>query len=155
MPFCACANAVNWSVVGEVYEVDGEVVRKPAAGFLIYMPYKSQIEVNRLATFTVAYLQQSREHPFYSVATDIAIAMGGMAEEAKKIPIYDGNDSDFVKALSKLPDEYYQQRKQIIGALRWWPNMDYWAEYGRYIYRANLKAFESRFKLDKKIAAFM
>ncbi len=151
-PLCASSLATNWSVVGTVLK--GEPV--PAPGFLVYLPFKSQEEVIRLATYTLVCLQKPNDHPLFSVATDIDIVMTGLADEvSKKIPIYDGTNADFVKALALLPDEYYNQRSQIIGALRWWPNMNYWTEFGRYISAATFDEFEKDFGLDTKTSVLM
>lgn len=147
-PLCASAVATNWSVVGTV--VDGKSI--PAAGFLIYMPYQSQAEIIRLAIFTMSCLQKPNDHPLFSIATDIGIVMGGLADEVgKKVPIYDGTNADFVKALSLLPDKFYEKRTDIIGVLRWWPDMAYWSDFGRYIYKASFESFEKEYGLEKKV----
>lgn len=151
-PLCASALATNWSVVATVD--DSKVVKSP--GFLVFMPYQKQADLTRLAIFAMACLQKPNDHPFFSVATDIGIVMNGLADEVgKRVPIYDGNNTDFVKALSLLPDEYYEKRSEIIGVLRWWPNMSYWEEFARYIYKANFRAFEKNYGLEKKIVALM
>lgn len=151
-PLCASALATNWSVVATM---DGKKKVQPP-GFLVFMPHQKQADVIRLATFTMACLQKPNDHPLFSVAADIEIVMGGLAEEVdKKVPIYDGTDADFIKALSLLPDEYYEKRSEIIGVLRWWPDMGYWAEFARYICEANFKRFEKSYGLEKKIAAMV
>lgn len=151
-PLCAASLAINWSVVGSV--VNGLEIQPP--GFLIYFPYKSQAELVRLAMFVLVSFQKSNDHPLFSVATDISVVMNGLSEQLEKqIPIYSGDDADFAKALSHLPDELYDKRDQIIGPLRWWPNMAYWKDFGRYIYGASLQSFEKEYGLNKKIEAFL
>lgn len=150
-PLCASALAINWSVVKHVGSND-ELM---SAGFLIYLPFQSQSDVSRLAVFTLACLQKPNSHPFFSVATDIDAVMGGLAEEvSRKIPIYNGSNADFAKALALVPDEYYEQREQIIGSLRWWPNMAYWADFGKYIHKTSFSVFEKSFNLEDELALF-
>lgn len=151
-PLCASSLAINWSVT-ESFVNDVSV---PSPGFLINFPHKSQADIIRLATYALVCFQKPNDHPLFSVATDIDVVMNSLSDQLEKqIPIYCGNDADFAKALARLPDEFYEKRDHIIGSLRWWPNMSYWKDFGRYIYEGRFKSFEKDYGLNKKIAEFL
>jgi hypothetical protein len=148
-PLCASAQSVNWSVVPTV-NASGETVK--SAGFLIYFPYKSQADVNRLAITTLVNSLKDNKDPLFSVATDVNVTMTQLANEVEKnIPIYRGNDVDFAKALASIPDQFYDKRQKIIGAIRWWPHLDSFAEFGRYVYAASLHRLEVEMALERKV----
>lgn len=153
-PLCASAAATNWSVVSTV---TGDV-KNIAPGFLVCFPNKSQADVNRLALFTLINTQRPNDSPLFSAATDINVTMVRLAKEiAQHIPIYRQNsgDADFVKALSRISDKFYKERAQIIGPLRWWPNMSYWDDYGKYLYAATIRAYENKIGLNNKLEALL
>lgn len=153
-PLCAAAAATNWSVVGTVTDDVANI----APGFLVCFPGKSQAEVSRLALFTLINMQRSNDSPLFSAATDIDVTMRRLAGEvAQHIPIYrkEGGDAAFVKALARIPDQFYEKRVQIIGPLRWWPNMSFWEPFGKYIYAATVRDHEDKIGLEKKLRAFL
>lgn len=151
-PLCASSMATNWSVLPTI--VDGE--KKPAPGFLIYLPQKSQAEVTRLAAYTLVCSTKKNDHPLFSVATDINVVMGSLAKEVgEKIPVYSGTNADFTKALALLPKEFYDKRTQIIGPLRWWPNMSYWSLLGRYMQAATFDGLEKSCGIEKKLKSYL
>lgn len=151
-PLCASSMATNWSVLPTI--VDGEKI--PAPGFLIYLPQKSQVDVTRLAAYTLACSTKKNDHPLFSVATDINVVMDSLSKEVgEKIPIYSGTNAEFTKALALLPKEFYDKRTQIIGPLRWWPNMSYWSEFGRYMQGGIFNGLEKNYGLEKKLKSYL
>lgn len=138
-PMCASVLGINWSVVGTM--IGGQAVEVP--GMLIIQPSMSQAAINRMALHTVSIMASSvtpASSPLASAARDIDAAMSALNQEVgASIPFYRGNDSDFARALALLAEPFYRQRDEIIGHLRWWPNMRYWRQQGLYWMQATYK----------------
>lgn len=144
-PMCASALGVNWAVAGVVQAE--KVIESP--GILIAQPVLSQVEINRIALHVISVLASrtaSDSSPLSSAARDIDAAMTALNQELGAIPFYRGKDSDFARALALLPERYYEQREQIIGQLRWWPNVRFWREQGAYWMQATYKAVQDKDK---------
>lgn len=143
-PMCAASLGVNWSVTG-VVQAD-KVVETP--GVLIAQSVLTQVEINRIALHVISVLASrtaSDSSPISSAARDIDAAMTALNQElGASIPFYRGKDSDFARALALLPEVYYEQREQIIGQLRWWPNVRYWREQGAYWMQATYKSIQEK-----------
>jgi len=152
-PMCASVLGINWSVVGTM--LGGQIVETP--GMLIIQPAMSQVEINRLALHTVSIMASSATSatsPLASAARDIDAAMTALNQDVgASIPFYRGKDSDFARALALLAEPYYQQRDEIIGHLRWWPNMRYWRQQGLYWMQATYKHLQEQDKSLREVLA--
>lgn len=129
---CAASIGINWSVT-----IEGQGDSSAGVpGMLIAQSRLTQVQINRLALQVISLLA-SQPTPqlskLQSAARDIDAAMTALNHElGGSIPFYRGNDSDFARALSLIPQEYYEQREDILGSLRFWPNVRYWKEQGVY-----------------------
>lgn len=132
-PMCACALAINWSVTGRI--VGGRELAAP--GMLIFCPHLSQEQISRLALHTVAICgaaKVAQQTSLDAMAVSVDCAMAALNKDLQAyLPIYrDGQGSEFARALSLLSEEYYQHRGEILGPVRWWPNVSYWASAGEH-----------------------
>ena len=143
-PFCASSVAINWSVA----PTGSPGKELPAPGVLIYCPWLSQKEISLLALHSVCISAERKvgdSSPLNASVRDVDAAMAALNQEMGiHIPVYRGSDADFARALSLLPTQFYEQRAEIVGAVRWWPNLAYWSEWGRYFYAATFKAVHDR-----------
>lgn len=131
-PFCACYISINWSVIGR-YSGGKD---HPAPGMLIHCPWLTQRQVSLIALHAVsisACRTVGSTTTFESAAIDVDATMVGLNHEIGAVlPIYRGKDSDFARALAMLPEEFYEDRAQILANLRWWPTMSFWSAQGMY-----------------------
>lgn len=80
-----------------------------------------------------------------STIKSIDAAFAGLKEEiGANVPIYRGSASDFARTLSMLPEQFYEQRNELIGHLRWWPNSEYWLEQGEYWRASTFEALHKK-----------
>lgn len=143
-PLCASVEGINWSVVGTV--LGGQMVDPP--GMFIILPAMSQVEINRLALHTLSIIAScgaNMSSALASSARDVDAAMTALNQEVGiSVPFYRGKDSDLARALALLTDEFYSQRDEIIGQLRWWPNMRYWREQGLYWMKSTYSTIQEK-----------
>ncbi|MCF6783421.1 hypothetical protein [Stutzerimonas stutzeri] len=139
-PLCASALGLNWSVVG-LMQSDKSV---QAPGLLIHQPVLSQVEINRIALHVIsASSSQGSISAIASAARDIDASMTALNQELGTfIRFYRGRDSDFARALALIPVELYEQRQEILGHLRWWPNVKFWSKQGAYWMQATYAALQ-------------
>lgn len=145
-PMCVAPLALNWSVISK--KKKGQELQAP--GMLIYCPWIMQRDLNVLASYSVAVkanCRVGRSSAIEAVVRSLDAAISALNEEVgSNTPIYRGKDSDFARSLALLPSEYYRDRSELIGALRWWPNLDYWEQQGLYWYQASTQALHKRFE---------
>ena len=131
-PLCASTTAINWSVVSR--SLSGKEM--PAPGMLIYCPYLSQVELNRIALHSVSIAASRKVGAgslLDSAIRDLDASMVGLNHElGANLPIYRGKDSEFARALAMLTQPLYEQRAELLGNVRWWPTLNFWAEQGLY-----------------------
>lgn len=132
-PLCASTLASNWSVA----PVIAGSKELPAPGMLVLLPHISQVQLNRLALHLVsihASRKVAQQTSLEAIAVSVDSVISSLSKDVQsKLSIYrDGKDAEFCRALSMLPNDYYQYRDEIIGPVRWWPTMAYWREQGAY-----------------------
>lgn len=140
-PFCASSHAINWSVVTTI--VRG-VEQTP--GYLIHCPWLSQGELSLLGAYCAslkAHARVGKSNAIEAAARGVDAALTALREEvALNVPVHRGSDSDFARALSLLAPEHYGKRAELIGSLKFWPNLDYWAEQGGYWFKAAVEPLQ-------------
>lgn len=135
-PMCASTLAINWSVSS--VSLNGLAPSPP--GLLIYFPWATQAELNRLAMHALS-VSASRKvgssTTLESAVRDLDAAMVSMTHELGiSLPIYRGKDGEFARSLSMLNAEFHDQRSELLSNVRWWPMLNYWSEIGKYFYKA-------------------
>ena len=147
-PFCASAQCLNWSVKG-VTTGSGQQTQTVVPGILISFPWLTQRQLNWIALHALAINSRKANGlngPINAIARDVDAAMVATNQElVANLPIYRGNDSEFVRALSLLPNKFYRYRAKIIGDVRWWPNLSFWQKEGQYFQAATYKRLEEQF----------
>lgn len=138
-PFCVSYQALNWAV-HTVY-VNGQ--EQSAPGYLISLPQREQVELNRLALYVSASIS-SRPIGGERSTDDGAASAIDSAMKARQsslqaeIPIYiPGADYSFARGIALLPEDLYEHRAKVFTSLRWWPNMQYWDRQGSFWKRAS------------------
>ena len=144
-PFCASAFAANWSVVPP----KSNKVEMPAPGQLIYLPHMSQAQVNLLALHVISVLSSrkiSTQTKAEAIAVNIDSTMKSLSKDLPAaLPIFrDGHDEAFARALALLPQEFYEQRSDILSPVRWWPNASYWRVEGVYWMQSTFCAMQNK-----------
>ena len=138
-PFCVSYQALNWAV--NTVFIKGQ--EQPAPGYLISLPQRDQVELNRLALYVSASIS-SRPIGGDQASDDGAASAIDSAMKARQsslqteIPIYvPGDDYSFARGIALLPDDLYEHRDKVFTGLRWWPNMQYWERQGIFWKRAS------------------
>lgn len=144
---CAATKGLNWAVMGR--RIGNKEL--PPPGVLMVQHVLPQSDITRLASYAIAVLASRKagsSNKVESAARDIDAAMLGLNENIFGVlPFYRGSDSGFARALNMLDEEFYEQRDEIMGCLKWWPSMSYWREQGIYwmqsTYSADVKALHA------------
>ena len=146
-PFCASCQCLNWSVKGMTTGI-GQKEQTVVPGILISFPWLTQRQINWIALHSLSINSRksnSSNGPIYAIARDVDAVMVALNHElVANLPIYRGKDSEFVRALSLLPNKYYKYREKIIGDVRWWPNLAFWQKEGLYFQAATYRGLEEK-----------
>ncbi|NWD58423.1 hypothetical protein HX878_27290 [Pseudomonas veronii] len=143
-PFCASALSINWSVT-EHKGNHAEVL--PVAGNLIWLPDVTQAKISLVASYVsvgISSMDVGHDHAKALLEIDLAFRIR-KPFLASNIPLYkNDSDSDFARALSLLPNEYYEFRDEVLKGVRFWPNSAFWKKQSHYWLVSTYKPIEAK-----------
>lgn len=143
-PFCASSLAINWSVAEHKGE-HAEVL--PVPGCLIWLPDVPQSEISLVASYVVVGINSmdvAHDHAKTLLEMDLAFRIR-KPFLASNIPLYKNDkDSDFARALSLLPKDYYEFRDEVLRGVRFWPNSAFWKMQSNYWLMSTYKPTEAQ-----------